>query len=206
MKKLSLALVNLLFIAVAFAGNPNPPQARVFYTAAAPSNGVNETQLLTFSGSISGGTFILRFNNRATGPISWSATNATLVSHIDTALEALASIGASGVFTAVGTMASGIGTITVTFTGINAKLDVSQITTTNSLTGAGANLVISTLTPGVTADGRNSNPGSVCIAQDTGLQYVNVGTPPNPFWEPSVYIPSPTPVATSTPTPTPNST
>jgi hypothetical protein len=191
--------------AVAFAGNPNPPAARIFNTATMPTNGVNEVQLLTFSGTITGGSFILRFNNRQTGPISWSATSATLVSSIDSALKALASIGSDGVHTAAGTLAAGIGTVTVTFIGKNAKLDVAQMTTTNSLTGSGANLVISTLTPGVTADGRNSNVGSVCVAQDTGITYINVGTASNPFWKPNVYIPTPTPVSTSTPTPTPNS-
>jgi hypothetical protein len=186
------------------AGLPNPPQGRLFNTATTPTNGVNETQLLTFSGTISGGTFILTFNNRQTGSIAWSATNATLVSNIDTALEALSSIGSGGVFTAVRSMTAGIGTITVTFSGTkNAKLDVSEMTRVSSLTGSGAALAISTLTAGVTADGRNSNAGTLCVAQDSGLTFVNKGTPPNPSWVPSVFLATPTPTVTPTPTPTP---
>lgn len=180
---LAVALISVISFGL-FAGNPNPTQGRLFVTPTAPTNGTNEIQTFTFSGSISGGTFILRFNNNSTGPISWSATNATLVSSIDTSLEALASIGSGGVTTAVGSMTAGIGTITVTFGGKNAKLDVSQISTINSLTGSGANLVITTTTPGITADGRNSGLGALCVAQDTGILYENAGAAPAPSWTP----------------------
>ncbi len=199
-----LLLFVILAFAITYAGNPYPPQGRVFNTATAPTNGVNETQVLTFSGTVTGGTFILTVNNRNTGPIPWSSTNATLVSNIDSSLKALSTIGSDGVYTAVGSMTSGIGTITVTFTGKNAKLDVAQMTRTSSLTGSGAALVMSTLTNGVTADGRNSNAGTIDIAQDTGSTYINKGAPYSPSWVLSSSIPTPTPLPTATPTPTPN--
>ncbi len=193
MKKLFVAFATLLFIAVAFAfaGNPNPPNAKVFTTPTSPVNGTNEVQTLTFSGSISGGSFILSFNNRQTGAITWSATNGTLVSNIDVSLEALASIGSSGVVTAVGTMTAGIGTITVTFSGTkNAKLDVSQmIVVNNALTGAGALVAVTTTTPGVTADGRTSAAGTLDVAADDGSLWVNLGTSPNPTWTSLVAAP-----------------
>ncbi len=183
MIRVALTSLLLLVVTLSFAGNPNPPNARVFLTPTAPVNGTNEIQTLTFSGSISGGTFILQFNNRNTGPIPWSSTNSTLVSNIDTSLEALTTIGTAGVVTAVGTMTAGIGTITVTFSGTkNAKLDVNQMTRISSLTGSGASLAISTTTAGVTADGRTSAQGSLCVAADTGTLYVNTGTSPNPTW------------------------
>ena len=173
----------LLFATTAFAGNPNPTQGRLFITPTAPVNGTSEVQTLTFGGTITGGLFILTFNNRQTGPIAWSSTNATLVSNIDSALEALSSIGAGGVTTAVGTMTAGIGTITVTFVGKNAKLDVATVSkNSTAMTGSGASLAVSVTTPGVTADGRNSSAGALCVAQDTGHIYVNTGSSPNPAW------------------------
>ncbi len=184
MKNLLTTLtIILLSSLVAIAGNPNPPSAKIYLTPTTPVNGTNEVQTLTFSGSISGGTFILQFNNRSTGPIPWSATNATLVSNIDTSLEALSSLGAGQVVTAVGTMTAGIGTITVTFSGSKvAKLDVSQMNRVSSLTGAGAAVEVSTTTPGVTADGRTSAAGTLLVTADTGHLYVNLGTSPNPTW------------------------
>jgi hypothetical protein len=178
-----LLLVLLLLATAAYAGNPNPPANRVFLTSTAPVNGTNEVQTLTFSGTITGGTFVLKFNNRPTGPIPWNSTNATLVSNIQGALNALASLGSGGTVVAVGTMTSGIGTITVTFSGsLVAHLDVAQMTATSSLTGSGAALAVSTTTPGVTADGRNSAKGTLCVAQDTGYLYVNTGSSSSPTW------------------------
>jgi len=176
-------LLSCLLPLLAMGANPNPSQGKVFNTPTAPVNGTNEIQTLTFAGTITGGTFILSFNNRQTGPISWSSTNNTLRDAIDSALEGLSSIGTSGVTTAVGVMTAGIGTITVTFSGSRvAKLDVSELIRISSLTGSGASLTVSTSTPGVTADGRTSNAGTLCVAQDTGSLYVNLGTSPNPNW------------------------
>lgn len=185
MKK-NLSFISLLLLipcVSAFAGLANLPGAAVYYTATTPTAGVNEIQTLTFGGTPAGGTFQIRFNNRVSGNISWSATNATLVSNIDTALEAMFNIGTGGVVTAVGTMTAGVGTITVTFQGVNAKLDVPLMTVNaNNMTGSSPTLSIATTTAGVTADGRNSKPGSLLVAQDTGHLYVNTGTLLSPVW------------------------
>src|SRR5437762_3233402 len=103
-KRLTLICASLLLTSFLFAGNPNPSPGRVFNTPTTPANGTNEIQTVTFSGTITGGTFILKFANNQTGPITWSSTNATLVASIDAALEALNSIRTSGVTTAVGSM------------------------------------------------------------------------------------------------------
>jgi hypothetical protein len=165
------------------AGTVYPPQGRVFNTTTAPVNGTNEVQTITFGGTITGGTYILRFNNSSTGPIPWSSTNSTLVSNMQAALNALPSVGSGTTVVAVGAMTAGIGTATVTFSGAKlAKLDVAQMTVTNALTGAGATVAVSTTTPGVTADGRLCAKGTLCVAQDSGHIYVNTGTSPNVTW------------------------
>lgn len=111
---------------------------------------VNEVQTLTFGGTITGGTFTLTFNGYTTAAISWSSTNATLVSNIDTALGALTSIGGVGnVDTAVGVMTAGIGTITVTFVGTLAATDVPLMTkNSTNLTGTAPTLAVSLTTEG----------------------------------------------------------
>jgi hypothetical protein len=109
--------------------------------------GVKAVQTLTFAGTISGGTFRLRYQNQETDAITWSSTNNTLVANIDAAIEALGNIGTAGVVTAVSTMTSGIGTITVTF----AKRRVQPLfeITDVRLTGSGASVAVATTTAGV---------------------------------------------------------
>lgn len=111
---------------------------------------VDEVQTLTFGGTITGGTFTLTFDGYTTAAISWSSTNATLVSNIDTALGALTSIGGAGnVTTAVGSMTAGIGTITVTFVGTLAATDVPLMTKDSTgLTGTLPTLAVSLTTDG----------------------------------------------------------
>lgn len=105
-----------------------------YHVSSSPNNGVSAVQLLTIGGAPTGGSFNLKFGDFTTAAINWSATNNTLVSNVDTALEALPNIGTGGVTVAVGTMTNGVGTLTITFGGNLAKLDVPLITvTSNSL-------------------------------------------------------------------------
>ena len=88
-----------------------------YENAGVPSAGTSEVQTLTIGGTPTGGTFTLTYDGQTTAAISWSATNNTLRDNVDTALEALTNIGTGGVTTAVGTMTSGVGTLTITFAG-----------------------------------------------------------------------------------------
>lgn len=110
--------------------------------------GIASVQTITFAGTITGGTFRLRYKGQETDTITWSATNNTLRDRVDSALEALTNIGTAGVATAVGTMTSGIGTLTVTFAkrGAQPVLEVSDM----RLTGTGAAVSVANTTPGVT--------------------------------------------------------
>lgn len=186
MKRLFILSVTALLPLTGFAGSERLEAFKeIYHTATAPVNGTNEIQTLTFGATITGGTFKLGFAGKTTAAITWSSTNATLVSNIDTALEALGTIGSSGVVTAVGTITSGAnGTVTVTFSGSNvARKDVPQMTVEdNSMTGAAHTLAVSTTTAGVEADGRIKPTGTIIVADDTGLIYTNTGSPPNPTW------------------------
>lgn len=155
---------------------------RILGNAGVPSAGTDEIQTLTFGGTPTGGTFTLTLDGQTTAAITWSATNTTLVANIDAALEALSNIGTSGVTTAVGTMTSGIGTITVTFTGANGKLAVNTMTATSSLTGTSPTLAVAETTPGVTATGRGYPKGKLVSDTTNGKLYQNTGTTTAPTW------------------------
>lgn len=148
-------------------------------TAGAPTAGTSEVQTITFGGTPTGGTFKLAYKGQITASISWSATDATLVSNIDTALEALSTIGTGNVTTATGTLSSGIGGATVTFAGTLAKKAVPLITVdTNSLTGTVPTLAVTETTPGVDASYRSAPKGSLLADTSNGKLYIATGTNP----------------------------
>lgn len=183
MKRFLLPALTLqLFIAsTIFSGTASLPVARVYYlSTGTPAAGTNEVQTITFGSGQSSGTFFLRFNNSTTPAITWSSTNATLVSSIDAALESLSKIGTGGVTTAEGSMTAGIGTITITFTGTNAHNNVPEMTVPSKTTSG--TIAVTTTTPGVVADGRTAPNGSLLVIGDTGAVYCNTGAPPSPTW------------------------
>lgn len=156
--------------------------ARGLTTAGAPVNGTDEIQTLTIDAT--GGTFTLVFDGRETAPITWSATNNTLIANIDTALEALPNIGTGGVTCADATLSSGVGTLTITFAGAGttAKRAQNLITVgTNSLTGTAA-LSIAETTPGVSASGLGAAKGTLLTDTTNGKLYINTGTAAAPTW------------------------
>ena len=151
--------------------------------AGAPVAGTDEVQTLTIGGTPTGGTFRLAYKGRVTAAITWTAVDATLVAAIDAALEALSTIGTGGVTTAAGTVSSGIGTITLTFVGANAKKAVPLVTVfENALTGTAPTLAITETTPGVTATHRGAPKGAELVDTTNGIAYINTGTAVVPTW------------------------
>lgn len=151
--------------------------------AGAPSGGTSEVQTLTIGGTPTGGTFTLRFQGSTTAAITWSSTDATLVANIDAALEALSTIGTGGVTTADATLTSGIGTVTLTFAGNQAKLAVETVSVvTNAMTGTDPTVEVAETTPGVTATHRDAALGGLLIDTTNKKLYINTGTSLNPTW------------------------
>lgn len=154
-----------------------------YTTAGAPTAATSEVQTLTIGGTPTGGTFILSYDGYNTAPITWSATNATLIANIDAALEALPNIGTGGVTTAAGTVTAGIGTITLTFAGNVAGLAVNTITVlSNSMTGTAPTVAVAETTPGVTTSARGAPIGATLQDTTNGKLYVNTGTALVPVW------------------------
>ena len=151
--------------------------------AGAPVNGTDEVQTLTIGGTPTSGTFKLAFEGFVTAAITWSATDNTLISNINTALRALASLGASEITATAGTVSSGIGTVLLTFGGNRGKQSVGLITVdTNSLSGTNPTLAIAETTAGVDATYRGAPKGQLLLDTTNGVYYVNAGTATAPSW------------------------
>jgi hypothetical protein len=150
----------------------------------APSAGTNEVQTLTIGGTPTGGTFQLRFEGLTTAAITWSATNATLLANMNAALDALPSVGTSGLVAAAGTLTAGIGTVTLTAGAALARKALPLVeVANNSLTGTNPTLAIAETTPGVNATYRGAATGSMVVRTDTGVVSVNTSaTAGAPTW------------------------
>jgi hypothetical protein len=152
----------------------------------APSNGVDEVQLITYTATIGtnvpdSGTFTISFDGYTTTAIAYDATDAV----VQAALRALPSIGALGVSV---TVAAGPPRVyTVTFDGGNMlKRAWPLMTTTSSMlqVAAPVTAVVTENVAGVSATGLGSAVGKVLLRTDNGAQYYNTGTALAPVWTP----------------------
>lgn len=180
----------LLFSALLFAAPAVRAQdstiksAGLFSYAGVPAGGTSEIDTLTIQSGTSAGSFTITVaGSRTTSAITWSATDATLISRIDAALEALSIIGTGGVTVAAGTGTSGIGTYTITLTGKNARMDFPLLSIgTNSLTG-GTAPTLTTTTAGVAATWKDAPTGQLLVNSTNGSLYQNTSTTAgSPTW------------------------
>jgi hypothetical protein len=165
-------------------GPLNGGSAPVITGAGAPAAGTAEVQTLTIGGTPTGGSFKLAFAGFTTAAIDWTATDATLVTRIDTALEALPTIGTGGVVVADTTLTSGIGAVTITWAD---KKVVPLITlASNDLEGTNPTVAIVETTPGVDPTGAgaggNLPKGGLYVDTTNAILYINTGTALAPTW------------------------
>jgi hypothetical protein len=150
--------------------------------AGAPVAGTDAVHTLTIGGTPTGGTFRLSVGGEVTGNITWSATNNTLFANIQAAMRLLACVG-TGFTATVGTMTSGIGTVTMTFAGASGKRVVPVTAVNlNALTGTSPTLAVAETTPGVTATHYGSPKGQVLSDTTNAILYINTGTSSAPTW------------------------
>lgn len=190
MKTLLTLCAVIAMATTAFPQGADVKSHAVYEYAGVPSNGTSEIDTLTIQSGTASGTFTITIaGGRTTAPITWSATNATLVANVDAALEAMTQIGTGGVTTAVGSMTAGIGTITITFTGKNAKRDMPALSVgTDTLSASTptpnpSDATITTTTPGVEATFRDAKTGQLLVDTVTPDLYLNDSTTPgSPTW------------------------
>lgn len=165
------------------AGQVIEGAGRGYQTAGAPTDGTDEVQTITIGGTPDGGTFTLTFDGHTTAPITWTATDATLVAAVDTALGALPNInGAANVTVADTTITSGVGDMSVTFVVQQGKRARPLMTATSSLTGTDPTVSVAETTPGVTASARGAPKGALLTDTTNGILYINTGTAIAPTW------------------------
>ena len=158
------------------------PQVNIKVNAGAPVAGTDAVHTLTIGGTPTGGTFRLSVGGEVTGDITWSSTNATLFSNIQTAMRLLACVG-TGFTATAGTITSGIGTVLLTFAGASGKRVVPvTAVNANSLTGSSPTLAVAETTPGVAATAYGSRVGQVLSDVTNGVLYINTGTATAPTW------------------------
>lgn len=184
MKKLTLTIALLALSLTAFAQS-DIKSTMVYQYAGAPVNGTNEVDTLTIQSSTTALVFTLTTaGGRTTAPISWSATDATLIANIDAALEALSAVGVGGVTTAAGTGSSGIGTYTITFTGKNAASNAALLTLAVVSQTGGTAPTITTTTAGVAGTFTNAKTGDLLEDTTNGELYQNISaTAGAPNWQ-----------------------
>jgi hypothetical protein len=151
--------------------------------AGPPTDGVSEVQRLTKGGTVSGGTFDITYGGQ-TATIPWNATHA----QAEALLTTLSSIGVGNLTVSGGPFP---GTpLDLNFGGSLGGLNLSAVTKdVTNLTGAGADVTVSTPTSGVKGIYRGAQGG--CLLADTanGDIYINTGTHYVPVWtafDPSV--------------------
>ncbi len=149
--------------------------------AGAPVAGTDEVQTITPDAVPASGFFKLVFQGQHTAALDFDAT----AQEVEDALNALATIGTSGVSVTKGGGPPEVWT--VTFDGGNMqKLAVPLITVeANTVKDAGAaavTLAVAEDTPGVTATGRGAPKGALLLDTTNGVLYINTGTSLAPTW------------------------
>ena len=151
------------------------------YNAGAPVAGTNEVQTATFGGTwLAGDTFVLSLDGRRTAAIPWSATNATLLASVQTALNAIS--GTNWIVPTAGTLAAGLGTMLLTFSGGDYARRAVNTITVPTITSAAGTLTVAETTPGVTQTGRDIVPGAMLLDTTNNKLYINTGSAGSPTW------------------------
>jgi hypothetical protein len=92
----------------------------------------NEVQSLTLTGTATGGTFTLTFGGQATANLPFNASAAA----VQSALQAISTVGTGNVVCTGGTLPGTA--VTITFTGTLGGMPLNLLTATNALTGTGS--------------------------------------------------------------------
>lgn len=171
-------------MAVIEINNVNGPAVGgIIPVAGVPSAGTSEVWTLTIGGTPTAGTFRVIFGGETSGAITWSATNNTLLSNINTALDAMNVFGAGDLVASDSSLTAGIGALLLTFSANRAKEAIaSAITVSSALTGTDPTLAIEETTAGVTATARGMGKGVIATDTTNGILYINTGTAIAPTW------------------------
>ncbi len=124
----------------------------------------NAVQTIAFTGTVTGGSFLLAIGNNTTGPIAYSTAAATLQSNIQAALNTLAGVG-SGNSLVTATSAT---SVKVTFEGALAAQPVPTFTDDpTSLQGTSPGITVTATTAGY------AGLGQIGVTESTSVPNIN---------------------------------
>lgn len=151
-----------------------------------PGAGTDAVWTVTLADTISSGSFTITYDGpegtETSGAITWSSTNATLLSRINTATNAMGLFATGELLAEDDALTLGIGTLTLTFGGAYEKLAVGTLSIDDALIVGGGSVTIEETTPGVTASFRSRGIGTVCCDVTHAKLYINTGTATAPTW------------------------
>ena len=156
---------------------PIPTGVELFY-AGIPTNGTNESQRLTVTGTPAGGSLTWTWSGQTTAAIAYNSTAA----QFQALAEALSNIDAGEIAASGGPLP---GTpIDYTFQNGLGGLNQAAATTADSLTGGSAPAsAITTPTPGVRGTYRGASFGTILCDTTNGLFYEQTSkSPATPTW------------------------
>lgn len=140
-----------------------------------PTNGTNEVWTITATGAV--GTFAIGFDGYTTGPISGTASAATVAAAINALPSSQGGNGFAGAGGALGTAG-----VTLTAQNLLQRLALpTPITLDTTLITSGTVVAVQT-TPGVTATKRLAAKGALLIDATNAILYQNSQSPPSPAW------------------------
>lgn len=150
--------------------------AQIIPIATAPVAGTNEVQRVAKTGTPTAGRFKLKMGSELTDWVDWDAT----ATEVRDAVRGLVQVGSGGVTASGGPLPDT--PVDLTAAGRLVGLDIPLMTIgASEVTGGG--FAVTTQTPGVRATLRGHGKGTVAMAEDTGLLYVNTGTATVPVWK-----------------------
>ena len=110
-------------------------------------NPVATAQLLTFGGTVTGGSFTLTYSGQTTGAITFSSNAVTIAAGIKAGLEALSNVGSNSIDVINVTFGGGSGYLKVTYYGAVLGRSAALLTASGAaLTGTSPTLAVSTST------------------------------------------------------------
>jgi hypothetical protein len=159
-----------------------PGAKGLLYLAGAPVAGTDAVQTLTYGGTpAADAPYTLNVQGFQTAPILWSAVNATLLSRLQTALDGIPGLGAAQIVATAGTVVAGLGTVLLTYSGINVAKRGVPLVVVVSAPPAGT-LVVANTTPGADANPPFPRRGALVMNEATGTPASNTGTAAAPTW------------------------
>lgn len=171
-----------IFSAILSKGSSNDTKLTNVVKSALEAQGLDvgtrdsfDTQGIYFTGAPTGGTFTLTCDSQTTGAITYSTTQSTLASNIQTALEALTSIRSGNVSVTISQNNNGsIPAFVITFKGTLYHAGKQVTVASNSLTGGTSPTPVMLTANGTALTAESNTQGDIAELNGTVFQHLEM--------------------------------